>query len=101
MTVLGTVTKQPAEVEKYAISYKEALAPDETFQISFLEVTALDGSTTGLPAVDGQLIDVTGQRLFLLVSGGTAGGIYKITVRIQTSADRVLEDELKVKVKEF
>ena len=100
MPLLGTAIKQPSEVEKYSISYSNDLESGDIFTILATTITALDGAVTGLPTIESSLVDAINQKVHLLISGGTAGFIYKITVRIQTDTDRVLEDEFKLKIKE-
>ena len=101
MPMLGSVTKQPSETELYSIDYSNDLDSVNTFVILGTAVVDLEGSLEGLPIIDTALIDPTAQQVKLFVSGGTAGSIYKITVRIQTDTGRILEDDFKLKIKDY
>lgn len=101
MPMLGSVTKQPSETELYSIDYSNDLDSVNTFVILGTAVVDLEGSVEGLPTIDTALVDSTNQQAKLFVSGGTAGSIYKITVRIQTDTGRILEDDFKLKIKDY
>lgn len=101
MPLLGTAIKQPAEIENYSISYANDLDSTDTFTVSLVNVISLDGTTTGLPVVDYYMADTVNKKTKMLISGGTAGSIYKVTVRIVTDTGRVLEDEFKLKIKDY
>lgn len=101
MPLLGTTTKQPAETEKYSIYYGDDVSPTDNISLQFLGLIAIDESTTGLPTIDSYVVDSVGQRVNMLISGGTAGVVYKITVRVITDTGRVLEDEFKLRIKEY
>ena len=101
MPLLGTTTKQPRETEKYAIYYGNDLDVPDSFVIQEISVVALDESTEGLPVIESYVADLEGQKTIMFISGGTAGSIYKITVRISTDSGRILEDEFKLKIKDY
>ena len=102
MPLLGTAVKQPREIEKYAIYYGDDLNPTDTIAIEGISVASLyEDKITGLPVIDSYMVDQDGQQVIMFVSGGTAGSIYKITVLIMTDSGRKLEDEIKLKIKEY
>lgn len=99
--MLGTVTKQPAEIENYSISYSNDLDDGDKIAVHSITVVALDGSTTGLPVINNYLADVPGQQVRMTISGGTVGVVYKITTKVTTDTGRLLEDEFKLKIREY
>lgn len=90
---LGTITPQPNERLSYTVAYHEAL--DDGDEVS--EVLACTASPAGLTVTAAQ---ITADRVRLLVSGGTHGVLYKITLRVATDAGEIFEDELMCRVKE-
>lgn len=101
LPLLGTTTKQSAEVELFSIYYGEDIEPTDTFTVELTNIESLDSSVVGFPVIDAHLIDAVGQKVKLIISGGTPGGVYKVTVRIKTSSDRVLEDEFKIRIRDY
>ena len=92
MAVLGTFTKQPAEVQDYDIDFSEWLAALSDTAISHV-VTADAGITLGATTLAAGVVKVW-------LSGGLTGTSYKITATITTAGGRTKEDEIKIKVKE-
>jgi hypothetical protein len=93
-TILGRFTKQPSEVLDYIVDYSEwfegredAPATQTTFAEAGIAVTA---ST------------ISGQRVIVVLSGGTSGQTYKITTRLTTNASPAIvrEADFEVRVKE-
>lgn len=101
MPMLGSTTKQPRETELYSVAYSKDLDPGDTFTIQEISIVDLSEETTGLPVVESSLVDAGNQKVKMFISGGTAGSIYKVTVRIQTDSGRVLEDDFKLKIKDY
>lgn len=93
MSVLGTYTKQPAEVETYSIDYTDDLIEEDTVASAIVAVSpaglTIDSSTTNSP------------RVKVGLSGGTVGVRYKTTVTTTTAHGRVLQDEFIVKIKDY
>lgn len=90
---VGTITQQPTERKWYSIDYSAALDTDDrlsTLDVVFVEPEGLE-VTAVLPTDD---------RVRLLVWGGQSGVTYKVTTRVRTAADELLEDELIVRIKE-
>ena len=92
MAVLGTFTKQPAEVQDYDIDFSEWLAAFPDTAVSHA-VTADAGITLGATTLAAGVVKVW-------LSGGLTGTSYKITTAITTAGGRTKEDEIKIKVKE-
>lgn len=94
MAILGTFTKQPAEVLDYDISFDEFLPVGDT--ISSISAT----SDVGLTLVANAAIDgARGVKQW--ISGGTHGVTYRVQVQITSGDGRVKEAEFKIKVKEY
>ena len=101
MPLLGSSTKQPSETELYAISYKKDLDPTDNVIVLSTTITDLEGDITGLPVIETYLADNINQQVKMFISGGIAGKIYKVTIRVQTDTGRILEDEFKLKIKDY
>ena len=94
-TILGKVTKQPSEVLDYYVSFDDWFAGRSDAAVDH-EVEA----ETGIVIEDDTRIDNT---VRIVLSGGTAGEQYKITVRITTNATPpiIREGDFIVKVREY
>jgi len=90
--VLGKFVKQPAEILDYDVDFTDWFAGRTDTPASFL-VVAEDGIT-----VIGS--SRTGNVIKTILSGGTSGSKYKVTVRLTTSASLVKEADFMVAVKE-
>lgn len=90
---LGTVEKQPGEVESYTLDYSDDLDAGDNVQ----SATLLSVSPTGL-IVD--QVFVFDPRVRFFASGGVDKTNYKVTFKITTADGRELEDEVTIKVKE-
>lgn len=96
MAIVGTVRKQPSDVQDYDIDFSEWFPSDDLI---------VDGFVTAVPAMgippsfaispDGRVVKVW------VYAGGIDGQTYQITVRATTSDGRVKEVELRVRVKEI
>lgn len=97
MAVLEKYTKQPAERLDYDIDFASLFLSalgDTAPGPAGLEVTC---EPVGL-TVDDSLL--TAGKVKVWLSGGTSGTTYKVTARVTTTAGRVKEAEIAVKVKE-
>jgi hypothetical protein len=93
MTILGRFTKQPTEVLDYDVDFSEWFA-DRTDVIGSIAVTADAGITIASSSNSGFVVKV-------VLSGGSNGVRYKITVRITTAPSAfVREADFVVTVKE-
>lgn len=90
--ILATFVKQPADVQDYDIDFTDYLTGLSDTGAS-AEVVADPGITIDSDTLNAGVVKVW-------VSGGTAG-TYKITATLTTSAGRVKEAEIKLKVKEY
>lgn len=91
--IIGTFSKQPAEVLDYAIDLTQWLASGD-YAVSQV-TTAAAGIT-----VDSTLILNSGREIRVWLSGGTSGQRYKIQVLFTTTDGRKKEFEFVVKVQE-
>lgn len=76
------VTKTPAEAELVDFIFTDDLATGET--ISSPVVTVPAGITAGTPTISGTKVQV-------LVSSGTAGTIYRLKCQVSTSGGRTVQ----------
>lgn len=94
MALLGTIPKQPREIIDFDISYASFLV-GRTDSLASI-VTEVTGVGLGVlySAITGNLVKV-------VLTGGTDGQSYKVTVITTTTAGLVLEDEVTVLVEEI
>ena len=90
--VLGKFDKQPAEILDYDVDFTDWFA-NRTDAPSSHTATAPDGITIVSATRTGNVVKV-------ILSGGTEGTSYKITVRLTTTAALVKEADFTVKIKE-
>lgn len=96
MPILAKYTKQPADVQDYDID----------FQTEFLAgLTDTAPGPTGVsvivePGINLDTFSLLAGRVKVWLSGGTDGTSYKVTVTVTTTAGRVKQVEIIVKVKE-
>ena len=91
-TILGRFTKQSDEVLDYDVSYEDWFADRADTPASFT-VVAETGITVDSSARTGNVVRV-------VLSGGTHGTAYKVTVLLTTSDGIVKEADFVVKVKD-
>lgn len=95
MSTLQTFDKQPSEVQDYDVDFSQWLAALADTAVS-ATVTADTGITINSFAVN------TGYGLVKVwASGGTDGNKYKVTVRLTTSAGRLKEADITIRVREL
>ncbi len=93
MSVLGTVTQQPADVQDYDIEFSEWFPPGDEI------VECLIAVQPPMPLPPSYAFQ--GQRVKVWVyAGGSSGIKYQVTVRPTTGDGRVKEVELMVRIKE-
>jgi hypothetical protein len=90
--VLGKFDKQPAEILDYDVDFTDWFT-NRTDAPSSHVATADDGITIVSATRSGNVVKV-------ILSGGTSGTSYKITVRLTTTAALVKEADFVVKIKE-
>ncbi len=94
MSILGTVTQQPADVQDYDIEFAEWFPPGDEIVDCYI------ASAPPMPMPPSYAIQ--GQRVKVWIyAGGTTGQTYQISVRPTTNDGRVKEVELKVRIKEL
>lgn len=96
MAIVGTVRKQPNEIQDYDISFAEWLTGTDTVASA---VVSISPAMTIAPL---HVISPTGKIVKVWVyEGGVSGETYKVTVAASTAGGRVKEAELRVKIKEI
>lgn len=93
MALLGTITKQPREIIDFDISYSSFLV-GRTDSLASI-VTEVSGVGLGV-----LYSGISGTSVKAVLTGGTDGQSYKVTVITTTTAGLVLEDEVTVLVEE-
>lgn len=93
MALLGTITKQPREIIDFDISYASFLV-GRTDSLASI-VTEVTGVGLGV-----LYSTISGSSVKAVLTGGTDGQSYKVTVITTTTAGLVLEDEITVLVEE-
>jgi len=95
MAMLGRWTKQPGETLAYPVDYVDWLAERPGNAIASYTVSADAGIGVASHVKIGAIITV-------LLSGGTSGVSYKVTITVTTDlTQEVKESEFVVKVKEI
>lgn len=92
MSILGKFTKQPSEILDYDVDYTDWFSGRTDTPVSITTVIA-----TGITEVSHVL---NGMVAKVILSGGTDGQTYKITVRLTTTNGIVREADFLVLVKE-
>lgn len=102
--LLRRINIQPNEVFAYRISYDRWLATGETITGVTSSVESTPPSDVVSPAafaVTALLVDPSDSRAVMFnAGGGDDGGVYKVTLRIQTTEAQVREDEIEFSVRE-
>lgn len=90
--VLGRFVKQPNEVLDYNVDYTDWFV-DRTDSPASETAVADDGIVVGSVSRNGNVVKV-------VLSGGTSGQSYKVTVRLTTTTNIVKEADFIVRVRE-
>jgi len=93
MSIVGTVTQQPADVLDYDIDFAEAFPPGDEIVACHIE------SVPPMPLPPSYAISAQRVKVWVY-AGGSDGTKYKISVRPTTGDGRVKEAELMVRIKE-
>ena len=96
--MLGTVTKQPADVRDWDIEFDRWIPDDDTITTAEAIVTEIDADTDLV--VDSVQIDVANHIVKVWTSGGVTGTTYKITVTAATAGGRIKETEFNIRVRD-
>ena len=91
--ILGKFKKQPGETLDYPVSYSDFFA-DRLDALASVVVTVEAGLTLVSQVTVNPVCNV-------VLSGGTSGNSYKVTLKMTTTTGIVKEDEFKVTVKEI
>lgn len=93
MAILEKFEKQPADVQDFDISYVDWLAD--------MADTAVSSVVTTDPGIVLDSHSLTNGVVKVWLSGGTSGVSYKVTATLTTTAGRVKQSEIVVKVREY
>lgn len=92
MGILAKFVKQPADIQDYDIDFNEYLTANSD--------TAASHTSTVDAGITKQSSVMADGVVKVWLSGGTSGETYKVTVTVTTTAGRVKQAEIAVKVKE-
>lgn len=126
MSILGAFVKQPDEIETYTIQYDKNFTVKEGEEITsvevkvevtkrpedFYETNELTEDTVKelVWSIDGkgdaEIVSYIWENapvpyVRVWLGGGFNKTVYKVTVTCKTTYDRIVQDEFKVKIKEF
>lgn len=93
LSVLGKFVKQPNETLDYDVDYSDWFATRSDTPLSVATTV-----TTGITHVSSTIV---GETVKVILSGGTSGTDYQITVRLTTAGGLVKEADFIVKVREI
>ena len=94
--------KQPGETINYGMDFDAALATDEIIDSIVVTHRESCGGTADLEMEDlTNVISADGKSVSMLISGGTSGKKYIVTVVATTSEDQVLEGDGILRVKDI
>jgi pectin methylesterase-like acyl-CoA thioesterase len=97
MSIQGTFIKQPAEVNSYIMNFTDWLEGDTIDS----QTTVFSGSDSAL-VIDSSAIVVGAKKVKVVLSAGTVGVKYKVTVTAQTAAGGLKkQEEFYIVVKEY
>lgn len=94
MALLGSMVKQPREVLDFDVDYTAPLTARSDTVVDKLVEASPAGLTIESSTISG------GNKIKVVVSGGTDPTTYKVTVLATTSAGLVFEDEVNIVVEE-
>lgn len=93
MAILGTITKQPSEILDFDISYVSMLTGRSDSIASATSAVTPGGLTVGAPSISTNVAKT-------IISTGSTGVTYKVTIVATTAAGLKYEDEVNVIVEE-
>lgn len=99
---METLRKQPNEIRYFDMNFSLVLDADETITAIVVAAASIYHDPAGGAAnitLDSDTF--TSKRVQVRLSGGDAGVIYKVTVRVQTSKNPVIEGDGLVEVVEI
>lgn len=93
-----TWTKQPAETRKLEFDATKSLASGDT--ISSVSANIFSGDTDVSATMISGSPTISGSKVYITITGGTDGSTYWLRIRITTAAGELIEDDLKIFVKQ-
>jgi hypothetical protein len=93
MGALAKFVKDPDETKRYVITYIDWLDTNELLESAVFEVNVDVGPNDAVPVVvESYTLSTDLVAVVFFVSGGAAGVIYKITLRVHTNGGQIKED---------
>jgi hypothetical protein len=100
MGALAKFVKDPDETKRYVVSYVDWLATGELLESVVFEVNVDSGPDNAtLPVVESNALSTDLIAVVFFVSGGAAGAVYKITLRVNTNGGQIKEDAILISVR--
>ena len=100
MGALAKFVKDPDETKRYVISYVDWLDTNELLESVVFEVGVDIGAEDAVPAViESYSLSTDLLAVVFFISGGQAGVVYKVTLRVHTSGGQIKEDCILMSVR--
>ncbi len=93
MGALAKFVKDPDETKRYAITWEDWLDEGELLESAVLETAVDSGPDDAIPVtVESYALSTDLLAVIFFVSGGSAGSVSKVTVRVNTDGGQIKED---------
>lgn len=100
MAILKTHTKQPGDTLDYDFDYSKWLNADDDIISAVFDITFLGTPAPVAPmTISSNVVQPKFTKVWL--TGGAAGEVYKVTCTITTARNRVKQDEIKIRLREY
>jgi hypothetical protein len=98
--ILGVIVKQPADFLDYDISFAKWLIATDALATVTADIVRMDGAALGEKDLEARYVVNNSPIAKLWLAAGIDGVGYKVTLNVTTTAGRMTQAELRVKVKE-
>lgn len=96
-----TFTKQPAEERKLEFDATKSLATTDTIGTISAKIFDSDGTDVSAIMISGlPILSSDSLKVYVKIVGGIDGETYWLRIRITTTAGELIEDDLKIFVKQ-
>lgn len=100
MTLVGSILKQPNEIEDYSINFRARLGANTISSIESATVIDLaDNSDVAATILD--TVTISGTKILFRLKNGTDGKRYRINIRVILNNGEKIEDEVNLNVDEI
>ena len=98
--ILGVINKQPADFLDYDISFAKWLVTADSLATVTADIVRMDGAASGEKDLEARYVINNNPIAKLWLAAGIDGVGYKVTLNVTTTAGRMTQAELRVKIKE-